>query len=139
VPERDLGRLLASVNPVLQPGTYVYCTLGPGERPDTPPLLQFEEPEGTTVVVLAEDAQRRGWTAVFPCQWIVLGATSDLEAVGFLAAVVTELARAGIAANAVSAFHHDHLFVPAGRVGEALEVVGALQRQHRAAAGRPDG
>jgi hypothetical protein len=40
--------------------------------------------------------------------------------VGFLAAITARLAEAGISVNAVSAFHHDHLFVPADRGDEAM-------------------
>jgi hypothetical protein len=40
--------------------------------------------------------------------------------VGFLAAVTARLADAGIAVNAVSAFYHDHLFVPESRAEEAF-------------------
>jgi len=48
---------------------------------------------------------------------------SALDAVGFLAAVTTRLAEAGISVNAVSAFHHDHLFVPEHRADEALQLL----------------
>jgi len=43
-----------------------------------------------------------------------------LEAVGFLAAITARLAEAGISVNPVSAFYHDHLFVPHNRADEAL-------------------
>jgi hypothetical protein len=46
---------------------------------------------------------------------------SSLEAVGLTAAVAAVLAAAGISANLVAAFHHDHVFVPADRAGEALD------------------
>jgi uncharacterized protein len=48
---------------------------------------------------------------------------SSLNAVGFLAAVTTQLAEAGISLNAVSAFYHDHLFVPHDRADEALALL----------------
>jgi hypothetical protein len=50
---------------------------------------------------------------------ITLTVHSSLEAVGFLAAVTVPLAEAGISVNAVSAFHHDHLFVPVERAEDA--------------------
>jgi hypothetical protein len=53
---------------------------------------------------------------------------SSLAAVGFLAAVTRALAGAGISANPVSGFHHDHLFVPWDRREEALAVLEALTR-----------
>lgn len=130
-----MRRLLGGIDARLQPGTYVFCALTGERPPDRALRLLFEEPEGTTVVVAEEEAVRRGWPASFPCEWIVLGARSDLGAVGFLAAVAAELAGAGIALNAVSAYHHDHLFVPAGRGAEAVAVLAALERRTRADAG----
>ena len=58
-----------------------------------------------------------------PFRMITLEIRSSLDAVGFLAAVTTKLAAHGIAVNAVSAFHHDHLFVPAERAEEALALL----------------
>jgi len=96
-----------------------------------PPFrLLFVEDEATTVLLAADEAAARGSEGTFPCQWIVLGASSDLGAVGLLAAITGELARAGIALNAISAFHHDHLFVPAGRGAEAVELLRRLQARH---------
>lgn len=37
-----------------------------------------------------------------------------------MAVLAKVLAERGIAANVVSGFHHDHLFVPEGRVEEAM-------------------
>ena len=51
---------------------------------------------------------------------------SSLEAVGLTAAVAAALTEAGISANVVAAFHHDHVFVPAGRVDEALDCLRRL-------------
>jgi hypothetical protein len=49
-----------------------------------------------------------------------------LEAVGFLAAVLPALAREGISTNVVSAFYHDHLFVPAAQAQHALSILQSL-------------
>lgn len=128
-PEKDLGRLLASIEPELRPGTYVFCALGDDEPPaGLAFLMLFREPEGVTVVVRAEDARSAGLACEFPCEWITLGAGSDLAAVGFLAEITATLAATAIGANVVSAFHHDHLFVPAGRGGDALAALEDLQR-----------
>ncbi|WP_292127622.1 ACT domain-containing protein, partial [Mesorhizobium sp.] len=51
---------------------------------------------------------------------------SSLDAVGFLAAITTRLAAAGMGVNPVSAFYHDHLFVPAERAEEALGLLRQL-------------
>jgi hypothetical protein len=55
---------------------------------------------------------------------------SSLEAVGFLAAITARLAKAGMGVNPVSAFFHDHLFVPAERAGEAMAMLEALAREN---------
>ena len=128
-PEKDLGRLLASIEPELHPGTYVFCALGDDEPPaGLAFLMLFREPEGVTVVVRAEDARSAGLACEFPCEWITLGAGSDLAAVGFLAEITATLVATAIGANVVSAFHHDHLFVPAGRGGDTLAALEDLQR-----------
>ena len=131
-PEKDLGRLLASIEPELHPGTYVFCALGDDEPPPgLAVLMLFRESEGVTVVVGAEDARSAGLACAFPCEWITLGVGSDLAAVGFLAEITARLAATSIGANVVSAFRHDHLFVPAGRGGDALAALEDLQRAQR--------
>jgi hypothetical protein len=59
----------------------------------------------------------------FASRLITLTVHSALEAVGFLAAITVRLAEAGTSVNAVSAFHHDHLFVPVDRAHEAMGVL----------------
>ncbi|MBZ9671356.1 ACT domain-containing protein [Mesorhizobium sp. ES1-3] len=122
--ETDLRKLLASMTPQLLPGSYVFATLAP----DMPipaglePVMRFREREGTTLIVTEEAARKAGLTASFRCRMITLNVHSSLEAVGFLAAITARLAAAGMGVNPVSGFYHDHLFVPAGRAKEAMEV-----------------
>jgi hypothetical protein len=56
---------------------------------------------------------------------------SPLQAIGFLAAVSAALTEAGIPCNAVSAFYHDHIFVPADWASRALEVLSLLEAKYR--------
>jgi len=129
--ESGLARLLASIDPQLHPGVFVFCAVGADEVPaGLRPLMVFHEGEGPTLVLPVGDAEAAGLTGEFPCRWITLGVISELSAVGFLASVTAGLAGAGISANAVSAFHHDHLFVPAGEAERAVEVIRALQAEH---------
>ena len=51
---------------------------------------------------------------------ITLTVHSSLEAVGFLAVITRKLAQHSISVNAVSAYHHDHLFVPVACAEEAM-------------------
>ena len=64
------------------------------------------------MIVPGRAALAAGITGVFPCHMITVMVHSALDAVGFLATITTRLAAAGIGVNLVSAFFHDHLFVP---------------------------
>jgi uncharacterized protein len=126
--ETDLARLLAGLRPRLDETVYVFATLR-AESPEPAglaPLMRFAEAEGTTLVLPRAEAERTGLGFIFPCRRIVLEIHSSLEAVGFLAAILPRLAAAGIGVNPVSAFHHDHLFVPEGRADEAMAILDAI-------------
>lgn len=131
--ETDLKKLLASMTPELLPGVHVFVTLAPGVPvPETlEPVMQFREREGTTLIVLEHEAKAAGLEGVFPGRMITLNIHSSLEAVGFLAAITTRLATAGMGVNPVSAFYHDHLFVPADRAGEAIVILESLAQESR--------
>lgn len=64
----------------------------------------------------------KGWARV------TLQVHSSLAAVGLTARIATVLAEAGISANMVAAFHHDHVFVPWGRRAEALKILENLSK-----------
>jgi uncharacterized protein len=123
--ETDLGRLLSGLDPELHEGVYVFATL-PSEMPGLNPVMTFTEAEGITVILRAEEADRAGVPSVSPSAWITLRVHSSLEAVGMMAAIAAALTEAGISCNAVSAYHHDHLFVPWPRARDAMDVLHAL-------------
>ena len=83
-------------------------------------LMLFREEEGTTCVLPPEAARALGCPDAPVFRRITLGVLSSLEAVGLTAAVATALTAAGISANVVAAFHHDHVFVPADRAADAM-------------------
>lgn len=128
--ERDLGALLRHMKPELRPGIFVFCTIPPDERIPAAvnPLLTFREQEGTTLVIAREEAEAAGLRHAFASRLITLTVHSALDAVGFLAAITARLAEAGISVNAVSAFHHDHLFVPVDRADEAMTLLQAMSK-----------
>ncbi|KAA3451416.1 ribonuclease H family protein [Mesorhizobium sp. SARCC-RB16n] len=128
--EIDLRTLLASMTPELLDGTYVFATLAPRvPQPEgLEPVMVFREREGTTLIVTEDAAREAGLTGSFRCRMITLNIHSSLEAVGFLAAITARLAAAGMAVNPVSAFYHDHLFVPAERAEEAMALLHQLAR-----------
>jgi hypothetical protein len=123
--ERDLTALLKHMKPELLPGVFVFCKIEANASiPATlDPLMTFREQEGTTLVTMREDAEAAGLRYAFPSRLITLTVHSALDAVGFLAAITARLAEAGISVNAVSAFHHDHLFVPVDRADDAMAVL----------------
>ena len=121
---RDLATLIRSMQPLLHPETFVFARLPDDSIPATiRPVMTFRETEGLTAILTREEASAAGLRGAFPCRMITLEVQSALDAVGFLAAVTARLAAAGIAVNPVSAFHHDHLFVPEERAEEALRIL----------------
>ncbi len=133
---KDLRRLLAALEPRLLPEEYVFCTQA-GARTDAlgdlPALATFREEEGLSLVLRRSLADSRGlrYGPVMRC--VSLAVHSALDAVGLTAAVAGALARQGISANVVAAYHHDHVFVPAVRAQEALEILRGLSRSQRRA------
>ena len=123
--ERDLHALLKGMKPEMQDGIFVFCAIDEGTVIPAAlrPQLMFREREATTIVVRREDAESLGLPSQFASRLITLSVHSSLEAVGFLAVITARLAEAGISVNAVSAFYHDHLFVPEHRADEALALL----------------
>ena len=118
--EETLNVLLGRLEPQLCEGEYVFCT-HPEITGD--PVCAFHEAEGWTLVLPRSSAERLGIPFTYPCRMITLNVHSSLDAIGLLAAIATALAARGISVNVVSAYYHDHLFVPADRAEEAMEVL----------------
>ncbi len=123
----NLEDLLRDLDPALDADEFVFCSV-----PEIAghPVCIFREREGITLVLRRAEAERLGVTFTFPCRMITLNVHSSLEAVGLLAALTAALAARGISVNAVSAYYHDHLFVPVARAEEALEAI-RTARQNR--------
>lgn len=128
VGETDLSRLLAGLAPALAPQPRAIRTQAHDAPVPADALLLFREDEGTTVIVPATDA---GDDAPLWAQ-VTLRIHSSLDAVGMMAALSTALADAGIPCNVVSAYHHDHLFVPWARRDHAMDALRALTARHSA-------
>ena len=123
--EIDLARLLAGLGPRLHPAPHGFAVTS-GAPPDIGWTALVREAEGLTVIapraalVAAGLPSGPGWAC------ITLQVHSSLEAVGLTAAVSAALAGAGIPANMVAGYHHDHLFVPWARRAEALALLEGL-------------
>jgi hypothetical protein len=133
--ETDLRKLLASMSPELSPGVHVFVTLpvGGSVPEGLSPVMIFREHEGTTLILLEDEASAACLPSSFRSRMITLNIHSSLEAVGFLAAITTRLAAAGMGVNPVSGYFHDHLFVPADRADEAMSILRKLAAESIAA------
>jgi len=124
--EKVLKHLLRSMEPVLHDAPYGYA-VAPAILPGLQPFAIVAEAEGMTIV--ADHAVLRG-AGLAADTWarISLTVRSDLAAVGLTAAVATALTAAGISANVIAGYHHDHLFVPWDRRYDAMAALKALSR-----------
>jgi uncharacterized protein len=128
--ETDLGKLLAGLSPQLDPVPYLFVTLAPG----TPipagivPLATFAEAEGLSLVVEAAQWPAGVGQASAPYARLTMLVHSALEAVGMTAAMAAALTKAGISANVVAAYYHDHVFVPWDRRHDALRAIEVLAK-----------
>jgi hypothetical protein len=129
--EGNLKTLLQNMKPEMQEGIFVFCSIpGDEEIPVTlRPVQIFREREGTTLIVRREEAEAARLPHQFASRMITLTVHSSLEAIGFLAAITGRLAEAGISVNAVSAFYHDHLFVPEHKADDALRRLQDMNNQ----------
>ena len=119
--EKNLETLIREMKPELNRGEWAFCA---GAAADA--VATFQEREGITSIVERTRARQLGLPVHYVAAWITLTVHSDLDAVGFLAAVTTALAAAGISCNVVSAVNHDHLFVPFARAADAMRVLDEL-------------
>lgn len=135
VGEVDLQTLLASMQPQFHPAVFVFCTLPYSQiiPAAVSPLCQFREQEGLTLIVEKAAAESHGLAYQYPSRLITLTVHSSLTAVGLLAAVSQALAAQNISVNVISAYFHDHLFVPCDRADEAIACLQSLAAQAQTA------
>ena len=112
--ERDLSRLLATLDPRLDVRRYSFSKT-------SEPVL------GESDFAIIREIE--GLTSIRPDpsgDWalISLGVHSSLDAVGLTAVLSARLGEAGISSNIVAAYYHDHIFVQWDRREEALALLG---------------
>jgi uncharacterized protein len=131
--ERNLRSLLDGLDPVVRPGSFVFVSLDTGELPPAgvDVAASIAEPEGLTLVLEQQDADAHALGYDFVAGWVTLRVHSALDAVGLTAAVSAALTRAGISANVLAGFYHDHFLVPADRVEDAVAAIRALSAVER--------
>ena len=123
--ETQIEILLRRMQPLLSPEEYVFCSveLEYLTNSDLNPIGTFKEKEGLTLILTKKEADlyKLTYSAIF--SMITLEVYSSLEAVGFIAAIASRLAQHNISVNPVSAYHHDHLFVPVARSRETMDLL----------------
>lgn len=123
----DLTELLKTLEPKLNPGDYVFCTIEdwPTQSPDDI-IMMFREEEGKTFILKKETADRLKLEYNFVAAWITLTVHSSLTAVGLTAAFSKALSENGISCNVVAAFYHDHIFVDKNDADKAMRILKRL-------------
>lgn len=127
---RELDISIKGMSPELVKTDLVFCTFEKDMDMKIIPLMIFREKEGTTLIIKKEQAEEYGLKYEGLWDMITLNVNSDLEAVGFLAKITEALAKEGISVNAVSAYYHDHLFVPKEKSNKAFKILQNLSNSN---------
>lgn len=126
VGETDLQRLLGGLAPELAERPRAIRSQAADVAVPAEAIMSFRENEGiTTIVAVDEHAVDASADEPLWAQ-ITLRIHSSLEAVGMMAAIAAALTARDIPCNAVSAYYHDHLFVPWQRRDDTLAALQAL-------------
>ena len=131
VPESNLQNMLAAMKPEMQPGEYVFASVPMDDNMLGKDAVVgwFRESEGITLILERSAAIAAGIEFSFPSRMITLTVHSSLEAVGFLARITESLAAAGISVNAISAYYHDHLFVPLHKTEITMQILDTIMEE----------
>ena len=129
--ETNLEVLLTNLQPTLDNGEFVFCTLPDGESfTHLEPKAFIQEAEGISLIMPATNARENGIAFTGTYKAISLTVHSSLEAVGLTAAISTALAESGLSANIVAGYYHDHIFIQSDKADAAMQVIQSLQ-DHR--------
>jgi len=122
----NINQLIKEMKPVLDNKEYFFCTILKGVPKELDPILIFKEKEGVTLILDRKSADLHSLPYSGIWSLITLSVHSDISAVGFLAFITEKLAKAGISVNVVSAYYHDHLFVPFEVKEKAMKILEGL-------------
>lgn len=123
-PVKETDAMIAGMRPSAQPGEYAFVIWPSDKNWPEGTRASCIEAEGLSLIVPIQAASQDA----VPMRCITLQVHSSLEGVGLTAAVSAALAQSGIPANMVAGFHHDHVYVPAALVDDAMDVLERLQQ-----------
>ncbi|MEP3836071.1 MAG: ACT domain-containing protein [Algibacter sp.] len=129
--EKNLEKLVRSMNPKLNQGNYVFVTVkdfGEIKREDT--ICEFKEAEGITLVMSKLKADALDLKYDFVARWITLEVHSALDAVGLTALFAEVLTKHNISCNVIAGFYHDHIFVDKNDAEQAVKVLTELSENY---------
>ena len=130
--ETDISKLIKSMTPKLNVGTYVFSSvkmLDGIDREHT--ICEFKEREGITIVLEKRKADELHLSYDYSAAWITLEIHSSLDAVGLTAIVSNELAENDISCNVIAAYFHDHIFVAKHDAEKAMKVLTVLSKKYK--------
>jgi hypothetical protein len=126
--ETNLAILLSNMNPILNEGDYVFCTIQQLDLIDLSIMIgSFKEQEGVTVIIPRAYADTIDLKYTSIMSWITLKVHSSLEAVGLTAAFSNILAKNNISCNVLAGYYHDHIFVLKQDAGKAMELLSNMK------------
>lgn len=123
--ETDLAALLRGMRPALRGRDWGFAVADAVPQ-GMAPFAVIAEDEGLTLVAPIAALDAAGLQPEGPMARISLTVHSSLQAVGLTAAFATALAGAGISANVIAGFRHDHIFVAARDADRAMAVLEEL-------------
>lgn len=130
---KDKRQILQLLNPELLETKFVFCTFSESTYNDLThlePLGSYQEKEGLTLIIPKGKADEYNIHYKSYYRVITLSVHSSLDSVGLITAVSSRLAEAGISANIIAAYFHDHIFVPSAQADLALNVLLELQNEY---------
>eukprot|EP00939_MAST-03C_sp_MAST-3C-sp1_P002403 g2403.t1 len=135
--------MLATLVASRKKGEYVFCTLNNEKKAQQRAVIDrliaedtlemyFKEKEGITIIVEKSVADSiEALTYEYVAAWLEIKVHSSLDAVGLTAAFSAALGDAGISANVVAAYFHDHIFVASRDADRAVRELDRLRERSK--------